>query len=113
MPLSVSRTIILILVAAVCTFATRLFPFALFSGKKEVPEFVKYLGGILPPAIIGVLIIYCLRDMTGGDINTILPQLIAVAATAAVHIWRRNTLLSIAVGTIGYMLLIHFVFVQI
>ena len=111
MPLSVSRTIILILVAAVCTFATRLFPFALFSGKKEVPEFVKYLGGILPPAIIGVLIIYCLRDMTGGDINTILPQLIAVAATAAVHIWRRNTLLSIAVGTIGYMLLIHFVFV--
>lgn len=111
MPLSISRTIILILVAAVCTFATRLFPFALFSGKKEMPEFVKYLGGILPPAIIGVLIIYCLRDMTSGDINTILPQLIAVAATAAMHIWRKNTLLSIAVGTIGYMLLIHFVFV--
>lgn len=111
MPLSVSRTIVLILVAAVCTFATRLFPFALFSGKKEVPKFIKYLGDILPPAIIGVLIIYCLKDIMSGDVNTILPQLIAVAATAAVHIWRKNTLLSIAVGTIGYMLLIHFVFV--
>ncbi|MCH5315079.1 MAG: AzlD domain-containing protein [Eubacterium sp.] len=111
MPLSVGRTVILILVAAVCTFATRLFPFALFSGKKEIPKFVKYLGEILPPAIIGVLIIYCLRDMTGGDFNTILPQLIAVGATAIMHIWRKNTLLSIAVGTVGYMLLIHFVFV--
>ena len=111
MPLSADRTIILILAAAVCTFATRLFPFALFSGKKEIPKFVKYLGEILPPAIIGVLIIYCLRDMTGGDIHVIVPQLIAVAATAVMHIWKKNTLLSIAVGTVGYMLLIHFVFV--
>ena len=101
----------MIVVAAVCTFATRLFPFALFGGKKEVPEFVKYLGEILPIAIIGVLIIYCLRDFTGGDINVILPKTIAVAATAAVHWWKRNTLISIAIGTIGYMLLIHFVFV--
>ncbi|MDE6767599.1 MAG: AzlD domain-containing protein, partial [Eubacterium sp.] len=94
----------------VCTFATRLFPFALFGGKKEVPEFIKYLGDILPVAIIGILIIYCMRDFMSGDINIIIPQLIAVAATALIHLWRRNTLLSIAVGTIGYMLLIHFVF---
>lgn len=111
MALSTSQAIIVILVAAVCTFATRLFPFALFGGKKEVPQFVKYLGDILPAAIIGVLIIYCFKDFTNGSINVIAPQLIAAAATAAVHIWKRNTLLSIAVGTIGYMLLIHFVFV--
>lgn len=111
MTLPPKQTIIIILVAAVCTFATRLFPFALFGGKKEVPEVVKYLGNILPVAIIGVLIVYCLRDFTGGDKNIILPQIIAVAATALIHIWKRNTLLSIAVGTIGYMLLIHFVFV--
>ncbi|MDE6155387.1 MAG: AzlD domain-containing protein, partial [Eubacterium sp.] len=55
-------------------------------------------------------IIYCMRDFMSGDINIIIPQLIAVAATALIHLWRRNTLLSIAVGTIGYMLLIHFVF---
>lgn len=111
MPVSTERAIIIILIAAACTFATRLFPFALFSGKKEVPKFIKYLGDILPPAIIGVLIIYCLKDITGGNSNVILPQLIAVGATSAVHIWKKNTLLSIAVGTIGYMLLIHFVFV--
>lgn len=111
MPLPIDKTIIIILVAAVCTFATRLFPFALFGGKKEVPEFVKYLGEILPIAIIGILIVYCLRDFTNGDWNSIIPQIIAVAATAIIHLWKRNTLLSIAVGTIGYMLLIHFVFV--
>ena len=110
MPLSVKQTVIVVLVAAVCTFATRLFPFALFGGKKEVPKFVRYLGDILPTAIIGVLIVYCLKDFTGGDIYVILPQIIAVALTAGVHLWRKNTLLSIAVGTIGYMLLINFVF---
>ncbi len=111
MALSTSQAVIVIVVAAVCTFATRLFPFALFGGKKEVPEFVKYLGDILPVAIIGVLIVYCLKDFTTGNVNTIVPQLIAAAATAGVHLWKHNTLLSIAVGTIGYMLLIHFVFV--
>lgn len=111
MPLSASQSIIIIVIAAVCTFATRLFPFALFGSKKEVPKFIKYIGDILPVAIIGVLIVYCLRDFTNGDKNTILPQIIAVAATALVHLWKRNTLLSIAVGTIGYMLLIHFVFI--
>lgn len=111
MPLTTEKAIIVILVAAVCTFATRVFPFALFGGKKEVPAFIKYLGDILPVAIIGILIVYCLRDFTGGDWNTILPQIIAVAATALVHLWKRNILLSISVGTIGYMLLIHFVFV--
>ncbi|MFR5876012.1 MAG: branched-chain amino acid transporter permease [Eubacterium sp.] len=111
MPLSISRTIIIILVAAAATFLTRVFPFAVFGRKGDAPKFIKYLGEILPLAIIGALIIYCLKDFTSGDINIIIPQLIAVAATAIVHLWKRNTLLSIAVGTIGYMLLIHFVFV--
>ena len=57
MPLSIKETILIIAVAAICTFATRLFPFALFPGKKEVPKFVHYLGEILPVAIIGVLIV--------------------------------------------------------
>lgn len=105
------RLIIVIAVAAVCTFATRLFPFALFAGKREVPRFIKYLGDIMPVAIIGVLIVYCLKDFTTGNVNIIAPQLIAVGMTALVHLWKRNTLLSIAVGTIGYMLLIHYVFV--
>lgn len=110
MPLSVKETLIIIAVAAVCTFATRLVPFVLFSGKKEPPKFVHYLGSVLPVAIIGVLIVYGIGNVRDIGFMQLLPKLIAVAATALVHLWKRNTLLSIAVGTIGYMLLIHFVF---
>lgn len=105
------QLIAMIAVAGACTFATRLCPFLLFGGKKEVPSVIRYLGNILPVAIIGILIIYCLRDFVSGDGNYITAQLIAVALTAAVHIWKKNTLFSIAVGTIGYMLMIHFIFV--
>ena len=109
--MSNTQLILMIAVAGACTFATRLFPFALFGGKKEVPKFIKYLGDVLPVAILGILIVYCLRDFEKGSINYILPQIIAVALTAGIHLWKKNALLSIAVGTIGYMLLIHFVFV--
>lgn len=109
--MSNTQLILMIAVAGACTFATRLFPFALFGGKKEVPKFIKYLGDVLPVAILGILIVYCLRDFEKGSINYILPQIIAVALTAGIHLWKKNTLLSIDVGTIGYMLLIHFVFV--
>lgn len=109
--MSNTQLILMIAVAGACTFATRLFPFALFGSKKEVPKFIKYLGAVLPVAILGILIVYCLRDFEKGSINYILPQIIAVALTAGIHLWKKNTLLSIAVGTIGYMLLIHFVFV--
>ena len=109
--MSNTQLILMIAVAGACTFATRLFPFALFGGKKEVPKFIKYLGAVLPVAILGILIVYCVRDFEKGSINYILPQIIAVALTAGIHLWKKNTLLSIAVGTIGYMLLIHFVFV--
>ena len=110
MPLSVKDTLIIVAVAAACTFATRLVPFVLFSGKKEPPKFVRYLGGVLPVATIGVLIVYGVGDVRDSGIYDQIPKLIAVAATALVHLWKRNTLLSIAVGTIGYMLLINFVF---
>ena len=109
--MSNTQLILMIAVAGACTFATRLFPFALFGGKMEVPKFIKYLGDVLPVAILGILIVYCVRDFEKGSINYILPQIIAVALTAGIHLWKKNTLLSIAVGTIGYMLLIHFVFV--
>ncbi len=109
--MSNTQLILMIAVAGACTFATRLFPFALFGGKKDVPKFIKYLGNVLPVAILGILIVYCLRDFENGNLNYILPQIISVVLTAGIHLWKKNTLLSIAVGTIGYMLLIHFVFV--
>jgi len=99
-----------ILVAAVCTFATRALPFVLFGGKKEPPKIIVYLGRMLPVAILGSLIVYGIGDFTVLDRNALLPKLIGVALTAVVHLWKRNVLLSISVGTIGYMLLINFVF---
>ena len=105
-----SKLIVIILVASLSTFA-------IFTNR-EVPKIVKYLGDILPPAIIGILIIYCIKSTyLGGsgaafsiDINSLLPQLIGIAITSAMHLWKKNTLLSISIGTVSYMLLIHFVF---
>lgn len=108
--LSTSQMLITVLVAGAVTFATRLIPFAAF-GKREVPKIVKYLGDIMPSAIIGILIIYCIKDGYTFDVNTLAPQLIAIALTVIVHLWKRNTLISISVGTISYMLLIHYIFV--
>lgn len=110
MTLTVTQLITIIATASVCTFATRLVPFLVFGGKKEPPKILSYLGAALPVAIIGVLIVYSIGDVRSIGASTLLPRLIAVFATALIHLWKRNTLLSIATGTIGYMLLIHFVF---
>ena len=104
-------SIIAIAVAALCTFATRLVPFALFVGKKEVPATITYLGKVLPPAIIATLIIYCIRsvDFTASPHGA--AEIIAIVVTALLHIWKKNTLISIGGGTILYMFLVQFVFV--
>ena len=104
-------SIIAIAVAALCTFATRLVPFALFGGKKEVPATITYLGKVLPPAIIATLIIYCIRsvDFTASPHGA--AEIIAIVVTALLHIWKKNTLISIGGGTTLYMFLVQFVFV--
>ena len=108
--MSTPMLLLTVLVAAVCTFATRAVPFVLFGGSKEPPKIIIALGKILPVAILGILIVYGIGDFTTLPMSDLAPSLIAVAATALVHLWKRNVLLSISVGTIGYMLLINFVF---
>jgi len=105
------QQIITIVLLAIATMATRFLPFLVFSGKKKTPEFVKFLGNALPAATFAMLIVYCLKDVEiiGGSHG--LPELIAILVTAGLHLWRKNTLLSIFVGTVVYMLLIQFVFV--
>ena len=100
----------LIAVAAVVTAATRFLPFLIFGNGKETPQIIVYLGKVLPYAIMGMLVVYCMKDVSIREAPHGLPELIACAAVAVLHIWKRNTLLSIAVGTIGYMLLVQFVF---
>lgn len=98
---------------AICvagTMATRFLPFAVFREGRPVPRYVQYLGKALPSAIFAMLVVYCLRnvDFTGGRHG--LPELASIAATAALHLWRRNMLLSILGGTVCYMALVRFVF---
>ncbi|MBO5048886.1 MAG: branched-chain amino acid transporter permease [Oscillospiraceae bacterium] len=100
----------LIIVIALVTAATRFVPFLLFSGKKEPPAAVLRLGRLLPCAIIGMLVVYCMKDIQPSLYPYGLPELIGCTAVALLHIWKRNSLLSIGVGTVLYMLLVQLVF---
>lgn len=104
--MSNTRIFLIILICSVCTFAERFFPFAVF-GKHEVPPIVKYLGKALPTAVMTTLVVYCLRGINFGSAAGFLPHLIATAVTAALHIWRGNTLLSVGGGTAVYMILLR------
>ena len=110
MNIGISEAIAIIAVVAVCTFATRLFPFVLFSGAKEVPAWVKYLGGVLPAAVITTLVVYCVRNIDLLTYPYGIPELIAILAVVLLHIWKRNNLVSIGLGTVFYMALVQIVF---
>lgn len=112
MPISAEKSFLIIIVVAITTFTTRAIPFFLFPKGKEVPPLVRYLGKVLPPAVIGMLIIYCLKGVSIARYPHALPELIAAAVVVALHIWKRSNLLSIGAGTILYMFLIQVVFVS-
>ena len=97
-------------VLSAVTFSTRLLPFLLFGGKKKPPRQIVYLGACLPPAIIAMLVIYFLKDTTLTSCPFGLSEGIAVLSVAGLHIWKRNSLISIFGGTILYMLLTQLVF---
>ena len=102
--------ILLVIVVMLVTMLTRFLPFLLFGEKRKTPELVVYLGKVLPFAIMGMLVVYCLKDVQFLSAPYGVPELIGIAITAGLHIWKRNSLLSIGVGTVSYMLLVQFVF---
>lgn len=110
MRLTTVQTLVILLAVAAGTQITRWLPFVLFPEHREPPKVVAYLGRVLPPAMMGLLVVYCLRsvDLLSGSHG--LPEAIAVAVIAALHLWKRNVLLSIAGGTAVYMLLVQAVF---
>jgi len=110
MPVNAVTSFFIILTVAVTTFATRVFPFLVFPKGKEIPKVIRYLGGVLTPAVIGMLVIYCLRNVSLMAGSHGIPEAIAVFATAGLHVWRRNNLLSIGAGTVLYMFLIQVIF---
>ncbi len=101
---------LIIAVAGAVTLLLRFLPFLIFGGKRETPPFIVYLGKVLPYAIMGMLVIYCLRGISFSAAANFLPELIACAVVVLAHVWKRNTLLSIISGTVCYMLLVQVVF---
>ena len=110
MPVSAGISLIIILAVALTTFATRATPFLIFPEGKEIPSMVKYLGKVLTPAVIGMLVVYCLKGTQVFQSPYGAPELISVITVVILHMWKRNNLLSIGTGTVLYMVLIQQVF---
>lgn len=108
--MTTSQHLLTIAVMALATMATRFLPFLLFPAGKKAPKLIKHLGRVLPGAVFSLLVVYCLRnvDFLGGAHG--LPEIIALAFLAVLHVWKRNMLLSIAGGTVCYMLLVQLIF---
>ena len=104
------QTAAIILAVAAGTQITRWLPFLLFPENRQPPAVVRQLGQLLPPAVMGLLVVYCLKSVTPTAFPYGAPEAIAIAVTALLHGWKRNVLLSIAGGTAVYMVLVQTVF---
>ena len=108
--MSVTEQIITIAAVVLGTMLTRFLPFLLFPAGKPTPRYVQYLGKALPGAVFGLLVVYCLKNVSLLSGSHGLPELIAILVVAGLHLWKRQMLLSIAGGTICYMLRVQLVF---
>ena len=109
--MTVTQQLITIAVVALGTMLTRFLPFLIFPEGKPTPKYIQYIGKALPPAVFGLLVVYCLKNVTLLTGSHGLPELIAVCAVVALHLCFRKMLLSIACGTAVYMILLNLVFV--
>ena len=100
----------LIEVIALVTIALRFLPFLIFGGNRQTPAYITYLSKVLPFSIMGMLVIYCLRNISFAAAPFGIPEVIGCAVVVMLHLWKRNTLLSITGGTVCYMLLVQLVF---
>jgi len=105
-----THALLQILVMAIFMFLLRCLPFVIFSKGSGKSGFLTYLGKVLPFATIGMLVVYCLKDVSLIAYPYGLPEFIAAAAVVGLHVWRKNTLLSVFSGTLFYMFLVQFIF---
>ncbi|MCH5343679.1 MAG: branched-chain amino acid transporter permease [Acetatifactor sp.] len=108
--MTLTQQIITIAAVVLGTMMTRFLPFILFPAGKPTPKYIQYLGKVLPGAVFGLLVIYCLKSISIFSGSHGIPEAIAIALVIALHLWKRQMLLSIAGGTICYMLLVQFLF---
>lgn len=110
MPISAAQSVMIILVTGLTIFLTRLIPFIFFPPGREIPPTIQYLGRVLPPAVIGMLVIYCLKSVSIVSFPFGAPEFLSILAVVILHIWKRSNLLSIGTGTVLYMVLVQTVF---
>ncbi len=112
MTLTTTQAFIIVCMVTLGTVITRFLPFLLFQGAKSNNVFMKYLGKVLPYSAIGLLVVYCLKDISFFSMNGWIPEAIAILCIVILHAWKNNVLLSIGVGTAVYMLLVQTVFIS-
>lgn len=105
-----THAILTIAVCALVTAGLRFLPFLIFGENRKTPPVIAYLGQVLPFAIMGMLVVYCLKDVSFVSAPFGIPEAIGCAVVAGLHVWKRSTLLSIGAGTVVYMLLVQFIF---
>ena len=108
--MTLTQQIVTIAMVILGTMLTRFVPFFVFPAGKPTPKYVQYLGNVLPPAVFGLQIIYCLKNVSIFTGSHAIPELLAITLVIALHTWKRQMLLSIAGGTIFYMILVQFIF---
>lgn len=108
--MTLTQQFITIALCGLGTMATRFLPFLIFSPKKPTPKYIQYLGHALPCAIFGMLVVYCLKNVSVTTAPYGAPEAIGILVTVALHLWKRQMLLSIAGGTVCYMLLVQLIF---
>ena len=108
--MTVAQRLITIVMCVLATQLTRFLPFLVFPAGKTTPKFIRFLSNALPAAVFGMLLVYCLRGVSMVSGSHGLPELIAILVVAGLHLWKKQMLLSIGVGTVCYMLLVQFVF---
>lgn len=110
MTMTFPQAVITIALVMLGTLITRFLPFLLFPASRPTPAYVRYLGQVLPYAVTGLLVVYCLRSVSVLRAPFGLPELAALAVIAAAHLWKKNTLLSLLAGTVTYMIMVQAVF---
>lgn len=108
--MTITQHIITIALCTLATVTTRFLPFMVFSENKKTPEFIQFIRKYLPSAVFGMLVVYCLKNVNPLTGTHGLPELIAILITVGLHLFKRQMLISIAGGTISYMLLVNFIF---
>ena len=101
---------LMVAVTAAVTIILRFLPFLIFGGERKTPAYISYLGKVLPYAIMGMLVVFCLKNVSIAAAPHGIPELISCAIIVLLHVWKRNSLISIVGGTVCYMLLVQFVF---